>query len=299
MVLEASRRQHQLQQRLAASAVLLARGAWRLLDRHALDATVPRLLNRLRPEVETLQRQAAEAGAAYVPAALAEQGLDVEPAGQVDPDRLAGVAADGRPLGSLLEQPVVRVRVLSSGGVPVDEAMRRGRSGLERIVATQVADAGRVASGVAVAATPRVGYVRMLNLPSCSRCAVLAGRFYRYNAGFQRHPLCDCIHVPTSEDAAGDLRTDPRAYFDSLSEVDQNRVFSRAGAEAIRDGADLSQVVNARRGMHPADGRLLTRESTTRAGVAQPGRPMPEQIYRDATSREDAVTLLRRHGYIR
>src|SRR5690606_23965723 len=33
-------------------------------------------------------------------------------------------------------------------------------------------------------------YVRMLTPPSCSRCTVLAGRWYRKNAGFARHPGC-------------------------------------------------------------------------------------------------------------
>jgi hypothetical protein len=37
-------------------------------------------------------------------------------------------------------------------------------------------------------------------------------------------------------------------YFQSLSAAEQDRVFTQAGAEAIRNGADLNQVVNARRG---------------------------------------------------
>lgn len=61
----------------------------------------------------------------------------------------------------------------------------------------------------------------------------------------------------------------------------------------------MSQVVNSRRGMHTAGGRSLTRESTTRRGLARPGRLMPEEIYRIAGSREEAISLLRQHGYLR
>jgi hypothetical protein len=77
-------------------------------------------------------------------------------------------------------------------------------------------------------------------------------------------------------------------------------VFGQAGAAAIRDGADLGQVVNARRGMYTAAGRSLTVESTTRRGVA-PGkvRLMPEQIYREARGdRDEAIRLLKRFGYL-
>src|SRR5690606_25790677 len=101
-----------------------------------------------------------------------------------------------------------------------------------------------------------------------SRCVILAGRFYRKNTGFQRHPGCDCRHIPASESVAGDLAVDPRAYFDSLTEAEQDKAFTKAGAEAIRAGADIGQVVNARRGMYTAQGQLLTREGTTSRGRA-------------------------------
>lgn len=296
--LDAAVRQYRRMQRLSARAVVSARGAWRLLDQHALDATTPRYLARMLPVLLASQQAAATSASSYVDEALREQGLDLAPVGELLPMSLVGSASDGRPLESLLVAPVRRVKQLSAGGVPVSQAMRAGRASLEQIVATQVADAGRVATGVEIAVRPRVGYVRMLNPPSCSRCLILAGRWYRYSAGFQRHPQCDCIHVPAVEDTADDLRTDPRAYFDSLSEAEQNRIFGKAGAQAIRDGADMSQVVNARRGMYSAGGRQLTTSSTTRRGVAGPTRLMPEQIYREASSRDDAIRLLRRFGYI-
>src|SRR5665647_1979159 len=108
--------------------------------------------------------------------------------------------------------------------------------------------------------------------PTCSRCVVLAGKWYRKNQGFARHPGCDCRHIPSSESVAGDLTVSPQAYFDSLSKAEQDRIFTNAGAEAIRNDANIGQVVNARRGMRTAQigGRdvLITTEGTTRRGVA-------------------------------
>jgi len=60
----------------------------------------------------------------------------------------------------------------------------------------------------------------------------------------------------------------------------------------------MSRVVNARRGMFTAGGLRLTREATTRRGIGLPTRLMPEQIYREASSRDEAIRLLRRFGYI-
>lgn len=110
---------------------------------------------------------------------------------------------------------------------------------------------------------------------------------------------CDCVHVPTAEDTADDLRTDPRAYFDSLTPADQDRYFSKANAQAIRDGADMNQIVNATgrsSGMTVA-GRQYTTEATTRRGTGRV-RLTPETIYTAAANREDAVRLLRVHGYL-
>jgi hypothetical protein len=179
--------------------------------------------------------------------------------GLVNPAALTGVASDGRDLMTLLYQPVITALVGIGSGNDVPRALASGRSVLDMIVRTQVADAGRAADQVAMAARPQVtGYVRMLVGRSCSRCAILAGRHYSWQADFKRHPRCDCTAVPAREDTADDLRTDPRRYFDSLSTAEQSRQFTVAGAEAIRSGADIAQVVNARSGMYSAAGQSLT-----------------------------------------
>ena len=157
----------------------------------------------------------------------------------------------------------------------------------QQLVESLTQDAGRAAESVAIAARARVGHVRMLNPPSCSRCAVLAGRVYRYSTGFLRHPGCDCVMIPTTL-ANPDLVQDPadlmrRGLVAGLSKADQR---------AITDGADFGRVVNVRSssaGMSES-GRVLYRR----------GRMTPEAIYRSTgNDREAALALLQSNGYLR
>ena len=265
--------------------------------------------------ISGFQTLAARNGSDAVPAMLAEQGLsataEVEPLSWA----VAGVASDGRSLDGLMDY---------SRSQAVTPAQ------FDRIVLTQFADAARAASLVSMSARPDVsGWTRMLTPPSCSRCVVLAGKFYRLNTGFSRHPRCDCVHIPTRENVAGDLTTDPKTYFDSLSVADQDRVFTKAGAEVIRNGAGIGQVVNARAGMstaqvlrgsgsrYTATGRLVARDVfgrplyTTTEGMTTRGaaykargrnyvRIMPESIVQLAAGdRGELLRLLKAHGYVK
>jgi hypothetical protein len=165
----------------------------------------------------------------------------------------------------------------------------------------------------------------MLVGKSCARCAILAGRKYKSSVAFRRHKRCDCKHIPGSE-AIDDWSVDPRRYFESLTAEEQVERFGEAGAEAIRLGADMSQVVNAEKGVSvvTAYGRevLRTLEGTTRRGIAgqrlseegfkkQPGnrygyamtpRLMPDEIFLQAErlgwDREEILRQLRRFAYV-
>lgn len=156
----------------------------------------------------------------------------------------------------------------------------------ERLVAGLVQDAGRAAEQVATTVRPRIGYVRYLNPPSCSRCAILAGRVYRYSEGFLRHPGCDCIHVPTTI-------ANPAFLHDPVELAREGLVtgLSKADRKALEAGADLAQIVNVRSkraGLSTPDGVLI-----------RGGRPTPAGIYAAATSRDDAIERLIAAGYIR
>lgn len=278
---------------------------WAQVDPARLTESWLPFLQRLLTILRGAQLAAARSADVYTDRALYEQGFSVHAEGRVSADALVGVASDGRPLESLLLNPVIAAKVAirsqlqDTGRLHLDQVMATGQASLDMTLRTQVADAGRAADGVAIAARPKVGYVRMVVGDSCPRCIILAGRWYRYDAGFERHPQCDCTQIPSAENAAGDLATDPQLAF----EHGRVKGLSEADTKAIRAGADMAQVVNAHSGMYVAGARKLTRTGTTHhalAGRRLAGkvRLMPEQIYREATSREDAVRLLKLHGYL-
>lgn len=239
-------------------------------------------------------RQALQTVAAYqvASASLAVEYAEVELAEQ-------GLAASGATLQA-------GAFVVNPGSVDIlDDAETALK--FDMIVAGLVADAGRSAAGAFTSSrATEYGHVRHLVTPSCSRCAVLAGRFYRWSTGFQRHPNCDCIMVPSSANASDDLVSDPMEAFKNGQISD----LSKSEADAIRDGADISQVVNVRRGMTEVNfmGRRLSAstEGTTvrgqawrgRTGRNMPARLTPESIYRVADDRADALRMLKLHGYI-
>ena len=304
--------------RLQRSARAAAAVAWSSLSAAYLSESWDSVSPALERAVSRLQLDAATRGAGYGGNTLAAQGLYEAPEAWVDPSSLAGVSSRGASLGAALYSAIPHTKDLIAGGMPERVALARGREVLQMSAAAQVADAGRTAAGLDTFARPKVGYVRMLNPPSCSRCSVLAGRFYRNNEGFRRHPRCDCIHVPTTRTEAAEsegLVHDPYAYFESLSEAAQDKTFGKAQAQAIRDGADLFQVVNARRGMSyagvSADGTRrgqkgvsdFTREGTTRralwGGTNPRGKRLtPDAIYAQGLPREETLDLLAKHGYL-
>ena len=287
-------------------------------------------------DLVTEGQQTAAAGAqAYMTAVLAEMGMPSEQPFRLNLPAFADVAGDGRPVDSLLYGAVVKA---AKGqyepewpemppAQAAEQALEDAGEWLDMVVTTILEDAARAAEAAALAQRPWVdGYVRMLDPKNpCSRCIILAGRFYLFNAGFERHEKCRCKHIPAAENLTHAILTNPNDYFASLTRQQQDEKFTAAGAEAIRLGADPSQVVNARRGMHTAQinergwipkGRMtpvdafgrkvyITTEGVTRRGVGRkamgkdrPYRLMPESILALARDRDDAVRLLRLYGYL-
>lgn len=216
--------------------------------------------------------------------------------GVVPTNAFVGLAGDGRPVETLQASAIGRARASANarrqdirptgaaaaeveGAVtitrPATEDMQRaaladGEAFMALVTSSILADTARAAEAAALAPRPWVdGFVRVINPPCCSRCAVLAGKFFLWNEGFLRHPRCDCSHLPApARGPALDqllAAESPDRYFDSLSRAEQDRVFTQAGARAIREGADIGQVVNARSGMTTAG------ESNTRAGLTASG----------------------------
>lgn len=318
-VLLATTSQYQAEQSQAITEMVAAILAiWALVKaKDVLGSWSSGLGERIYVLLSTLQELIARDSNAFTRQALFVQGLDYN-GPDIDPLNFAGIASDGRGLESLLAGSVVNVRQLQRGGLDDAEALRRGGSFLETVARTQASDAGRAAESVSlVAAQPtnqagkpvEVGWIRVLTPPSCGRCTILAGKFYRWNQGFERHPNCDCRHVTVTEAMAEKINTDPRLYFDSLTDEEQDYYFGPAVAQAIRDGADIERIVNAatRPGaMYTADGgRRYTRELARRKnglyGYRSDAvrRPTPWQIYHDAKgSKAKAIADLIRFGYV-
>lgn len=270
------------------------------------------------------QLSVAEGAQAYVAAAMAEQGGTTVPEAALVVGAFAGVASDGGPLETLLYLPAIGVQRRLQAGMPADEAMLGGLADMARYAATAVSDTARSADQVAMTADRQcVAYMRVVELPACARCIVLAGQMYAHSEGFLRHPNCDCQTLPLRERQWPDVKS-AEELVAAMAEDERRRVFTAAGARAIGEGADIGQVVNARRGMGYAHvhGRTVqtTSEGTTKRGlyggqrrraggdfVRVPGqrysrsttpRLTPAAIFQVTDDRAEQLRLLKRYGYL-
>lgn len=226
----------------------------------------------------------------YTDSVLSETLVTAPATGALVPARFIRDAPDGRDMLSLLDQSIVVTKSAIAGGETVAGALAVGGSWLTGTTLTVLADTRRQVYHADIIQRPGLGYARMLNPPSCSRCAILAGKWYAWNRGFLRHPRCDCIHIPSPESMAEDFTTDPTEYFNSLSKEQQDKYFTKTGARAIRDGADVSRVTNVnQRG-------LATAKGAKRYGT--PSRMTVDDIYRTAGTRANAIRMLRDEGYV-
>lgn len=303
---------------------------WGQLDRRDLSGSWAASVGpQIVRAITAGQLATAAAADRYVDDVVDSEGGDPARAGRVRAEAFAGAAADGRPLDSLMLLSLITTKQGIAGGLSVDDALMRGLNQALRLGSSEAMQSGRNAVGSSMAGKRTIqGYVRVVQPPACARCIILAGKEYGWNTGFQRHPKCDCVHLPTTLIARRQDRrfVNPESYFNSLGRAEQDRIFTAAGARAIREGGDIGQIVNARRGMYTttAYGRTLqaTREGTTTRGFfyrrerardiargrvpADIGRRyrlmsprlLPEQIFELAGSRDEAIAMLRRFGYL-
>lgn len=295
------------QARIAKAVAASSVREWRQIDGTSLDRSWLGILARLLAIVIGGQRQAASTAAPYLTSVLQSQGALPDPGHRLLSHAFGGIASDGRGLDTLLYTPVADAKHAMSGGASIDDALRGAEKHLAMLVRTQVQDAGRMSVQTAMADDAAVrGYIRQVRLPACPRCMILAGRFYRYSSGFQRHPNCDCVMIPAAETLEPQdpqrlleqmLADHPAALRKSLSDGD---------LKALEHGADLNQVVNAHRGMATAAGQVTT-EGTTRRGLAGQRlrgarRPTPALIFEQAAAeqwtRQQIVAQLMRAGFI-
>ncbi|MFE9684174.1 hypothetical protein [Streptomyces sp. NPDC006285] len=275
----------------------------------------------------------ADAAQAYIAAQMVAQGGSALAQGALVAAAFTGIAPGGGPLESLLFLPAIGVRRRLAADLPPEEAMIGGLVDMAMYASTAIADSARSADQVAMTANRScVAYVRVVRAGACSRCLILAGQIYPYSEGFLRHPNCSCQTLPLREHEWPDVPT-PEKLVERMTPDQMRRTFGRAGARAIAAGADIGQVVNARRGMDTSHiyGRDLqiTHEGATRRSVygrsrsragddfarfagqrfgeatsaryfrsTRTPRLMPEEIFRISDDRDEELRLLRRNGYI-
>lgn len=310
-MLAADREYQAARERLALAAHRQVGTIWRQIG-DDFDRGWPIIAPAIVATLTDAQEGAAADGLAYFDAALQEQGIAQQPA-RIDPAAFAGhsYSLDGMTtgdLGSLTYGAVVHAR--TTPATSLSQRLDVGSRWLGRVTQTQLAQAGRASMSVAMVTDARTGWTRTVNPPCCRWCAVRAGTFHTWNYPFWQHTGCDCTRTPTTLDRLGDTATDIGP--------DDITGLSMEQREAIRDGADIAQVINSDRG-RSRDG-LTTTEGTTRRGFGYHAlgkdprndvrikgernfrttkkRLTPDGIYAIAKDREEAITLLRQHGYI-
>lgn len=215
--------------------------------------------------IATYQLEAAANALNHAPATLSEQGIEAP--------TVATVSATS---------------VLTGASVLPALNKLANAQALDRIVKTLVVDAGRTATTIDMARRPKVtAYVRSLNLPSCSRCAILAGRVYYRSTGFQRHPRCDCLMTLSSRETGPELVIDP----DKAVRDGHVRGLSKADMAVLEEGGNLNRIVNVRSkkaGLSVGSSVTQRGDKLTPAGI----------MHRAGEDRNLALRLMHTNGYI-
>ncbi|MER5262259.1 hypothetical protein ABTZ99_09290 [Actinosynnema sp. NPDC002837] len=313
---------YRAQQRIVRAAVDQAQAAWMQLNpRDASRSWDEQVRPQVVAAVEEAQERSAALAPLYIAGTLAAAGAVSAPLRLLVASAFVGLAANGLLLGALLDFAFGYYRRARLADVPETEARAIGLARLLTYVSTETADTARLALYVGSIVEPEVaGYERVVHLPACGRCILLSGRLYRYSTGFLRHPRCDCSMRPVTHDQWREdgANRSPQALFDGMTPAQQDKAFGKGDAAAIRAGADIGRVVNARRRgqVYVASGYEFTRDATTSRGIGrqlgelakQGGRyrrslvPRPtaaQLVNAVGENREELVRQLRRFGYLR
>ena len=282
---------YEVQQKIAQTSTAAVKKLWSRMGPD-FDSSWESVRQPIVQTVRNGRLASAVDASVYTGRVLAETGQVAPAVGAVVPAAFVQFTPTGTDVGDYLDTSIVRAKQAVAGGADVRSALRVGGDWLMGALLTMFADTARDVVSADIAQRPLLtGYVRMLNAPSCARCVLLAGKWFRWNQGFQRHPRCDCRHIPASEDLAGDFQTDPYEFFKSLSVTEQERLFGKNEAEAIREfGADIYRTMNIKmRGLGSAKANRIYGTPTKRT--------VNDILERDP-SRKFVIENLEYHGYI-
>lgn len=241
---------------------------WRQVDFNNLDASWRTVGPQVAAQVSNAQMELARTADSFTSKVSRSYSFPQQAAAVV-PAAFAGVDGDGRDVAGILRGAVTTTKTAVGAGLGSPQALEAGANYLAAIVKTVIADLARSADLVAATGKGYTYYVRVVGGSACSRCAILSG-IRSGETAFQRHLSCQCTAVAV--DSRGPLRapdglhSSPDEHFAALSEAEQDRIFTKAGADAIRAGADPVKVVNARRGANGVG-------YSSRSGARTPGAP--------------------------
>lgn len=282
---------------IADTARTRALKAWQAMDYDNLDDSWGDVGQAVTQQVTAAQLAAAKGSDRYT-AQVATQTPGFTPAASaIVPEAFSSIDGQGRDVAGILYGAVTTTKKAIGAGLGRVRSMEAGATYLAAILKTVIADVARSADLTSSTGRGFTYYVRVCNGSACSRCAMLAG-IRSGREAFLRHVSCQCSAVPaSSKEAPKGIYSDPQEYFDSLTGPEQDRVFTKAGAEAIRDGADISKVVSARRAakgigwstrgyeLNPNSGRRLAK---TTIGRRADGTPIQVYATREGTTARGA-----------
>jgi hypothetical protein len=222
--------------------------AWSRMDINNLDWSWQSVAPLMVAQVNAAQVAAASLSAPYLNAIDRSYGYKPIPA-SIPPVAFSNVMGDGREVGPALFGAVTNTKTLIGKGVSPAQAFQVGSNFIAVVASAALHDAARNADRVLAVGKGYTRYIRVVNGSACSRCAILAS-IYSAEEAFLRHFSCQCGTAPIQVDGKppSGFHDSPLSYFDSLSKAEQDRRFTNAGAEAIRNGANPVSIVNARRG---------------------------------------------------
>lgn len=256
---------------------------WARVDVANLDASWAAIVAPLMVQVNASQRKVAAEATGYAERTAQAQGVRSESV-TVVADSFQDVDGSGRPNRSLLHGAVTTTKEAVGAGLSRPQAFEAGAAYLAAMLKTAIADIGRAADLTGATGKGFTRYVRAVSPGACERCVMLAG-VGDFSTAFRRHPACKCTSIPVVGGAAhlpDGVYAQPEDYFESLTLGEQDRLLGKAGAEAVRSGSRVQDVVDARRG---ASSRPI------QLGTGPDGKPIMGRTTSNGTKRSSYARL--------